>query len=143
MRHPGRDHATHFGTGSTRPRDPASPAAPEFLVQPRPGERPQPIRRAGGDAHQPGDFGKREAGEVAELDQFRRLPVGGRQLGQRLVEFYEILAGFQFSLVMIRLAAMFVAEAGDESIGAMAIYNPVVGITADKLGIPRPVPPGS
>ena len=59
------------------------------------------------------------------------------------VEFYEILAGFQFSLVMIRLAAMFAAEAGDPSVGAMAIYNPVVGITADKLGIPRPVPPGS
>ena len=59
------------------------------------------------------------------------------------VEFYEILAGFQFSLVMIRLAAMFAAEAGDESIGAMGIYNPVVGITADKLGIPRPVPPGA
>jgi len=59
------------------------------------------------------------------------------------VAFYEILAGFQFSLVMVRLAAMFAQEAGDPSVGAMAIYNPVVGITADKLGIPRPVPPGA
>jgi hypothetical protein len=59
------------------------------------------------------------------------------------VEFYEILAGFQFSLVMVRLAAMFAQEAGDSAIEAMAIYNPVVGITADKLGIARPVPPGA
>jgi aminoglycoside phosphotransferase (APT) family kinase protein len=57
------------------------------------------------------------------------------------VDFYEILAGFQFCLVMIKLAEMYVLESGDPSIGAMAIYNPVVTITARLLGIEAPVPP--
>jgi aminoglycoside phosphotransferase (APT) family kinase protein len=57
------------------------------------------------------------------------------------VDFYEILAGFQFCLVMIKLAEMYVLESGDPSIGAMAIYNPVVTITARLLGIDAPVPP--
>jgi aminoglycoside phosphotransferase (APT) family kinase protein len=57
--------------------------------------------------------------------------------------FYEVLAGFQFSLVMIKLAEMFATESGDPNVGAMAIYNPVVGITADLLGIDRPVPPSA
>ena len=54
------------------------------------------------------------------------------------VDFYEILAGFQFSLVMVKLAEMYVAESGDPSIGAMAVYNPVTAITARHLGIEVP-----
>ena len=54
------------------------------------------------------------------------------------VDFYEILAGFQFSLVMVKLAEMYVAESGDPSIGAMAVYNPVTAITARLLGIEVP-----
>jgi hypothetical protein len=42
---------------------------------------------------------------------------------------------------MIKLAEMYVLESGDPSIGAMAIYNPVVTITARLLGIDAPVPP--
>ena len=54
------------------------------------------------------------------------------------VEFYEVLAGFQFGLVMSRLAEMYVMESGDPSIGAMAIWNPVNTITARMLGIEMP-----
>lgn len=54
------------------------------------------------------------------------------------VDFYEILAGFQFALVMVKLAEMYVAESGDPSIGAMAVYNPVTAITARLLGIEVP-----
>jgi hypothetical protein len=54
------------------------------------------------------------------------------------VDFYEILAGFQFALVMVKLAEMYVAESGDPSIGAMALYNPVTAITARLLGIEVP-----
>lgn len=54
------------------------------------------------------------------------------------VDFYEVLAGFQFALVMVKLAEMYVAESGDPSIGAMAVYNPVTAITARMLGIEVP-----
>ena len=54
------------------------------------------------------------------------------------VDFYEILAGFQFCLVMVKLAEMFVAESGDPAAGAMAVYNPVAAITARLLGIEVP-----
>jgi aminoglycoside phosphotransferase (APT) family kinase protein len=54
------------------------------------------------------------------------------------VDFYEILAGFQFCLVMVKLAEMFVAESGDPAVGAMATYNPVAAITARLLGIEVP-----
>ena len=59
------------------------------------------------------------------------------------VDFYEILAGFQFCLVMCKLAEMYVIESGDPAIGAMAIYNPVATITANLLGIEAPVPPSA
>jgi aminoglycoside phosphotransferase (APT) family kinase protein len=59
------------------------------------------------------------------------------------VAFYEILAGFQFCLVMCKLAEMFVIESGDPAVGAMAIYNPVATITANLLGIDPPVPPSA
>ena len=58
------------------------------------------------------------------------------------VHFYEVLAGFQFALVMIKLSEMYVAESGDPSMAAMAHYNPVVWLTADLLGLERPMPPG-
>ena len=47
------------------------------------------------------------------------------------VEFYEQLAGFHFTLVMIRLAAMM-------EIPEMAVRNPVAEITAQILGLPTP-----
>ncbi len=56
------------------------------------------------------------------------------------LKFYEVLAGFQFCLVMIRLAEAFSAESGDPAMAAMAIYNPVVNLTADLIGIDHPVP---
>lgn len=59
------------------------------------------------------------------------------------VDFYEVLAGFQFCLVMVKLAESFVAESGDPSVGAMAIYNPVATITARLIGIDPPVPPSA
>lgn len=54
------------------------------------------------------------------------------------VDFYETLAGFQFGLVMVKIAQTYVLESGDESIGAMAIYNPVNALTARRLGIEVP-----
>ncbi len=56
-----------------------------------------------------------------------------RHMGRsaRHVEFYEQLAGFQFCLVMIRLAEMM-------EFPEMAVHNPVAEITCDLIGIPRP-----
>lgn len=54
------------------------------------------------------------------------------------VEFYEVLAGFQFGLVMVKIAQTYVLESGDESLGAMAVYNPVNSLTARRLGIEVP-----
>jgi aminoglycoside phosphotransferase (APT) family kinase protein len=59
------------------------------------------------------------------------------------VQFYEVLAGFQFCLVMIKLAEAFSAESGDPAMAAMAIYNPVADLTADLIGIARPEPPAT
>jgi aminoglycoside phosphotransferase (APT) family kinase protein len=47
------------------------------------------------------------------------------------VDFYEQLAGFHFTLVMIRLAEMM-------EIPEMAVRNPVAEITASLLGLPPP-----
>jgi len=56
------------------------------------------------------------------------------------VDFYEIVAGFQFSLVMVRLAAMYALEHGAEAVGPMATHNPVSLRTAELLGIEVPPP---
>jgi aminoglycoside phosphotransferase (APT) family kinase protein len=47
------------------------------------------------------------------------------------VDFYERLAGFQFTLVMIRLAEMM-------EFPEMAVHNPVAEITCELLDIPKP-----
>ena len=57
------------------------------------------------------------------------------------VDFYEILGGFQFCLVMCKLAEMYTAEHGAEAVGPMATHNPVSMITAGLLGIDVPPPP--
>ncbi len=57
------------------------------------------------------------------------------------VDFYECLAGFQFTLVIIRIAAMRDLLSPEESMPGMAIYNPVAAETAKLIGIPVPVPP--
>ena len=54
------------------------------------------------------------------------------------IDFYEVLAGFQFGLVMVKIAQTYVLESGDESLGAMAVYNPVNALTARRLGIDVP-----
>lgn len=54
------------------------------------------------------------------------------------VAFYETLAGFQFGLVMVRIAQTYVEQSGDPQMGMMAIYNPVNALTARRLGIEVP-----
>lgn len=54
------------------------------------------------------------------------------------VAFYEILAGFQFCLVMVKLSEMFVLDSGDPNMAMMAVHNPVAAITATLLGIEMP-----
>jgi aminoglycoside phosphotransferase (APT) family kinase protein len=54
------------------------------------------------------------------------------------VAFYELLAGFQFCLVMVKLSEMFVMDSGDPNMAMMAVHNPVAGITASMLGIEMP-----
>jgi hypothetical protein len=56
------------------------------------------------------------------------------------VDFYERLAGFQFCLVMVKLAEMYSISMGPSML-AMAIWNPVAEITAGLLGIDMPPPP--
>lgn len=53
------------------------------------------------------------------------------------VDFYELLGGFQFCLVMIKLSEMFVRESGNPEMAAMAVQNPVATITADLLAARR------
>ncbi len=57
------------------------------------------------------------------------------------VDFYERLAGFQFSLVMVRLATMYTMEHGAEAVGPMATHNPVSLRTAELIGFEVPPPP--
>ena len=57
------------------------------------------------------------------------------------VDFYEILGGWQFCLVMCKLAEMYTLEHGAEAVGPMATHNPVSIITAELLGIEIPPPP--
>jgi len=56
------------------------------------------------------------------------------------VDFYERLAGFQFCLVMVKLAEMYSMSMGPEML-AMAIWNPVAEITAELLGLEMPPRP--
>ena len=62
--------------------------------------------------------------------------LSGRPAGH--VDFYETLAGFQFGLVMVRIAQTYVEQSGDPQMGAMAVYNPVNALTARRLGIEVP-----
>ena len=55
------------------------------------------------------------------------------------VAFYEVLAGFQFCLVMVKLAEGYVLTTGDPDLAAMGLDNPVTRITASLLGI-EPTP---
>jgi aminoglycoside phosphotransferase (APT) family kinase protein len=57
------------------------------------------------------------------------------------VDFYERLAGFQFSLVMVRLATMYTMEHGADAVGPMATHNPVSLRTAELIGFEVPPPP--
>jgi aminoglycoside phosphotransferase (APT) family kinase protein len=57
------------------------------------------------------------------------------------VDFYERLGGFQFCLVMCKLAEMYTMEHGAEAVGPMATHNPVSLRTAELLGIDVPPPP--
>ncbi len=54
------------------------------------------------------------------------------------VDFYQTLAGFQFGLVMVRIAQTLVQQTGDPAMGAMAVHNPVNAITARRLGLVVP-----
>ena len=67
------------------------------------------------------------------LDPAETIAVWESRLGRPAshVEFYEQLAGFHFTLVMIRLAEMM--EFPD-----MAVHNPVAEITCRLLGLPVP-----
>lgn len=67
------------------------------------------------------------------LDAAETIAVWESRLGRPAshVEFYEQLAGFHFTLVMIRLAEMM--EFPD-----MAVHNPVAEITCQLLGLPIP-----
>ncbi len=56
------------------------------------------------------------------------------------IDFYERLAGFQFSLVLVRMAAMMELLTPDTAIPGMGVYNPVVAETAKLLGLPVPAP---
>jgi aminoglycoside phosphotransferase (APT) family kinase protein len=56
------------------------------------------------------------------------------------VEFYEVLAGFQFCLVMVKLAEMYSMSLGPAAL-TMAVHNPVAAITAEMIGIEMPPPP--
>ena len=57
------------------------------------------------------------------------------------VDFYERLGGFQFCLVMCKLAEMYTMEHGAEAVGPMATHNPVSLRTAELIGIDVPPPP--
>lgn len=56
------------------------------------------------------------------------------------VDFYERLAGFQFCLVMVKLAEMYSMSLGPEAL-AMGVHNPVAAITCELLGLEMPPPP--
>ncbi len=58
----------------------------------------------------------------------------------RHVDFYERLAGFQFSLVLVRMSAMMDLLSPEAAMPGMGVYNPVVAETAKLLGLPVPSP---
>ena len=57
------------------------------------------------------------------------------------VDFYEVLGGFHFTLVMIKIAEMMERFVPDMADPRMAIYNPVAQITAGLIGLEVPDPP--
>ncbi len=57
------------------------------------------------------------------------------------VDFYEVLGGFHFTLVMVKLAEMMSRFAPELADADMAVYNPVASITAELIGIDPPVRP--
>ena len=57
------------------------------------------------------------------------------------VDFYERLAGFQFCLVIIRIADMTELLSPETAMPGMGLYNPVAAETAKLLGLPVPTPP--
>ena len=57
------------------------------------------------------------------------------------VDFYEVLGGWQFCLVMCKLAEMYTMEHGAEAVGPMATHNPVSLATAALIGLEVPPPP--
>ncbi len=77
------------------------------------------------------------------LDRAETIATWERFMGRPAthVDFYERLAGFQFCLVMCKLAEMFTMEHGPEAVGPMATHNPVSMLTARLLGIEVPPPP--
>ena len=77
------------------------------------------------------------------LDRAETIALWGDLMGRPAthVDFYERLGGFQFCLVMCKLAEMYTLEHGPEAVGPMATHNPVSFITADLLGIEVPPPP--
>ena len=56
------------------------------------------------------------------------------------VDFYEIVAGFHFTLVMMRIVGMFKELDPQSHTPGGDIYNPVSMLTAGMLGIDLPVP---
>lgn len=76
------------------------------------------------------------------LDRAETITLWERLMGRRAtnIDFYERLGGFQFCLVMVKLAEMYSMSMGPAAL-AMAIWNPVAEITAELLGIEMPPPP--
>jgi aminoglycoside phosphotransferase (APT) family kinase protein len=59
------------------------------------------------------------------------------------VDFYEKLAGFHFSLVMLRVGAMFKLLDPESWFPGFDVYNPVAQLTADLIGFDAPRVPTS
>jgi aminoglycoside phosphotransferase (APT) family kinase protein len=56
------------------------------------------------------------------------------------VDFYEIVAGFHFTLVMMRITGMFKELDPSSYTPGADLYNPVSRLTAELLGIDLPIP---
>ncbi len=57
------------------------------------------------------------------------------------VDFYEVVAGFQFTLVMVRLMDVMAAEVGEGFDTSIRVHNPVAAATAALIGIDMPPKP--
>lgn len=56
------------------------------------------------------------------------------------VDFYERLAGFHFTLVLMRLGQMTEELSPETAVPGFGVFNPVSMLTAELLGIPAPTP---